>query len=61
MRIRKRPLTICRAGAKRETAGVVEHSDVESRSADGSKARYHEEDLLAYISPHIFFGSEVPW
>lgn len=30
----------------RETAGVVEHSDEGSHSADGSKARHHEEDLL---------------
>jgi hypothetical protein len=42
-----------RWGEAWETAGVAERSDEGSHSADGSKARYHEEDLLAYIPPHI--------
>lgn len=47
--------------AARKATRVVEYHHERPHPADGSKARHHEEDLVAYLSAHIFLGSESQW
>lgn len=50
-----------RWNAARKATRMVEHRHERPHPADGSKARHHEEGLVAYVSAHIFFGSESQW
>jgi len=45
----------------REAARLVEHGDARLYPADGPKVGYPEEDVVAYLSTHIFLDSQGRW